>query len=291
MDLLRVEGLSKHYQGFQLDDVSFALPAGYIMGFVGRNGAGKTTTLKAMLNLVRPQAGAVTILGKDYFRHELELKPSIGLMLGGATYYPQTRLARLSEVFASFFETWDEQTYRSYLARFELDERKKVSQLSAGMKVKYALALALSHDARLLVLDEPTSGLDPVSRDDLVDLFRELIEAGERSILFSTQITSDLEKCADYITYIRQGRLVASAPADEFVGAYRLVRGTKDQLTSTLQAALVGYKLSEFGFTGLIPTADQALASDCLIGAASIEEIMVYHERRPSAASDQEEKK
>jgi len=278
MDILQVEGLSKRYDGFHLDNISFTLPPGYIMGFIGRNGAGKTTTIKAMLDLIHRDSGRVTILGKDYFANEMDLKKEIGLTLGGVTYYPTTKLTTITDVFKRFFDTWDEQEYRSYLTRFDLDEKKKVNQLSAGMTVKYALALALSHHAKLLVLDEPTSGLDPVSRDDLLDLFREIIEEGERSILFSTQITSDLEKCADYITYIRDGKLVASMEADDFRGAYLLVKGRKDQL-GPLDNSLIGYKATDLGFTGLAHAGDRGLLAGCEVSAPTIEDIMVYHER------------
>jgi len=286
MDILTVEHLSKRYDTFHLDDICFTLPPGYIMGFIGRNGAGKTTTIKAMLDLVHRDSGSVTILGKDYFANELELKKVIGLTLGGVTYYPTTRLATITDVFKRFFDTWDEKQYRSYLTRFDLDEKKKVNQLSAGMTVKYALALALSHHAKLLVLDEPTSGLDPVSRDDLLDLFREIIEEGERSILFSTQITSDLEKCADYITYIRDGKMVASMEADDFRGAYLLVKGRKDQL-APLAGSLIGYKSTDLGFTGLAHAGDRGLFTNCELSEPSIEDIMVYHERpRASGTPD-----
>ena len=279
MDLLTVEGLSKKYDGFELSDISFALPPGYIMGFIGRNGAGKTTTIKAMLDFVHRDAGAVTILGKDYFAHELELKKAIGVTLGGAAFYPKVSLARITKVFRRFYDTWDDAAYRAYVRRFELDENKKVEQLSAGMKTKYVLALALSHHARLLVLDEPTSGLDPVSRDDLLDLFHEIIEDGERSILFSTQITSDLDKCADYITYIKNGRMVASLDREDFLGAYLLVKGRKDQLGPDLEKALIGYKLTELGFTGMVAAADREAARGCDLSTPDLEQIMVYHER------------
>jgi len=279
MDILTVEGLSKRYDSFHLDGISFTLPPGYIMGFIGRNGAGKTTTIKAMLDLVHRDSGQVTILGKDYYANELELKKMIGLTLGGVTYYPSTKLVTITDVFRRFFDTWDENQYRSYLTRFDLDEKKRVNQLSAGMTVKYALALALSHHAKLLVLDEPTSGLDPVSRDDMLDLFREIIEEGERSILFSTQITSDLEKCADYITYIRDGKLVASMEADGFRQAYILVKGRKDQLTP-LVSSLIGYKSTDLGFTGLAHASDRELLTGCEVSEPTIEDIMVYHERQ-----------
>ena len=278
MDLLTVEGLSKAYPAFRLEDISFSLPPGYIMGFIGRNGAGKTTTIKTMLNLVRADAGRVAVLGQDYAANELALKPMIGLQLGGVTYYPRTVCARITGVYRRFFDTWDDKAYQGYLKRFDIDETKKVDQLSAGMKVKYALALALSHQARLLILDEPTSGLDPISREDLLDVFREVIEDGQRSILFSTQITSDLDKCADYITYIRDGRMVASADRDTFLESYLLVKGRKDQLPA-VERALIGHKLTDLGFTGLASTTNRSALAGCELSAPDIEQIMVYTER------------
>ncbi len=275
--LLTVEGLTKRYEGFTLGPISFELEPGYIMGFIGRNGAGKTTTIKSMLNIVRPDAGRVTLAGLDYAHHELELKQQVGLTLGGVDFYPKRRLSLITSVVRRFFGNWDEAAYERYLERFELDPGKRVNQLSAGMKVKYSLALALSHRARLLILDEPTSGLDPVSRDDMLDVFREVIEDGERSILFSTHITSDLDKCADFITYIRDGQLLVSTDRDDFLDGYRLIAGTAEQLAD-VRDKLVGFKTSAFGFTGLARTADIAGWTQLKVAPADIESIMVYHE-------------
>jgi ABC-2 type transport system ATP-binding protein len=177
-----------------------------------------------------------------------------------------------------FYTHWDEKTYEGYMRRFSIDENKKVSELSSGMRVRYSLALALSHHAKLLILDEPTSGLDPVARDDLLELFQELIEDGERSILFSTHITSDLEKCADYITYIQRGRIIESRAKDDLIAAYRLVQGTREQLGSVLPR-LISHKEHAFGFTGLMRTADITKADGIETGPPSIEDIMIYHER------------
>jgi ABC-2 type transport system ATP-binding protein len=278
MTLLDVRRLTKRYEGFTLDELSFSLEPGYIMGFIGRNGAGKTTTLKTIMNLVRPDSGAVTVLGQDFRTHELKLKQDIGFMLGGFGYYPRTRLSHLTDTYRRFYDHWDETAYRSYLRQFDLDETKKVEQLSSGMKVKYALAVALSHGASLLMLDEPTSGLDPVSRDEVLDIFRSVIEDGTRSILFSTQITSDLDKCADYITYIAKGRLVASADKESFLDSYRIVKGANSELTDGLKSALVGLKQSDFGFKGLMRT-DSIPSTGLAVERADIEDIMIYHER------------
>jgi ABC-2 type transport system ATP-binding protein len=279
MALLEVRHLTKRYASFVLDDVSFSLEPGYIMGFIGRNGAGKTTTLKSILNLVHPDSGSVSVLGLEFRANELALKQEVGFMLGGFAYYPRTKVSRLTDTYRRFYDRWDEKAYRTYLAQFDLDETKTVEQLSSGMKVKYALALALSHGAKVLMLDEPTSGLDPVSRDEVLDIFRAIIEDGTRSILFSTQITSDLEKCADFVTYIAKGRVIASEEKDTFLGAYRLVKGTKAQLTADVKSALVGYKQTDFGFTGLIRVDNFSSAADLMTEPADIENIMIYHER------------
>jgi ABC-type multidrug transport system, ATPase component len=279
MEILSVHNLTKHYEKFDLKNVSFALEQGYIMGFIGRNGAGKTTTIKSILNLVHPDAGSVTVLGKEFSRDEFACKQEIGLVLGGITYYPQKKLKVIADVTRRFYPRWDEAAFNGYLKRFDLDPDKTVKELSDGMRVKFALALALSHNARLLILDEPTSGLDPVSRDDLLELFQELIEDGQRSILFSTQITSDLEKCADFITYIKKGEIIASSEKDALVDAYRLVKGTKEQLTAALSPRFIGCKPNAFGFTALMRTADVAPADGLEVAPADLESIMIYIEK------------
>lgn len=279
MDILSVTNLSKKYERFELKNISFSLEKGYIMGFIGRNGAGKTTTLKSMLNLVHADSGDVRILGSAFGENELALKQKIGLTLGGTTFYPKQKLKNITRVVKRFYDEWDDAVYESYLKRFALDPDKKVDELSSGMKVKYALTLALSHNAQLLILDEPTSGLDPVSRDDMLELFQELIEDGERSILFSTQITSDLEKCADFITYIKNGELIASTEKDEFLDTYKIVKGTEEQLTEELQHELIGYKKNSFGFSGLIKTTQLQDKYNLEVSPADIESIMIYFEK------------
>ena len=278
MAILTVNGLCKRYEKFQLQDVSFRLETGYIMGFIGSNGAGKTTTLKSILNLVRADSGTVTVMGKDFTKNELMLKPQIGFMFGGVDYYVKSPLGKITNVFRRFYPRCDDDVCTQYMHRFGLDETKKLGELSSGMKTKYALTLALSHHARLFILDEPTSGLDPVARDDLLELFQELIEDGDKSILFSTHITSDLEKCADYITYIENGRIIASETKDGLIAGYRIVKGTKAAL-SGIAPRLVAYKTNAFGFSGLIRTEDLG-TEDVTAEPPSLEEIMIYHAKR-----------
>lgn len=219
--LLEIRKLSKHYPGFTLSDISFSLNEGEIMGLIGKNGAGKSTALKSVLNMARPDGGSVCMFGMDYFEHEAACKQQLGVVLGGMDFYLHKKLAAVTAVTQRFYARWDEAAYRKYMKLFELDEKKRVDQLSAGMRVKYHIALALSHHARLLIFDEPTSGLDPVARDDLLELFKALVKSGERGILFSTHITSDLDKCADSVTYIKAGRLLLSARKAAFVEAFQ----------------------------------------------------------------------
>ena len=278
MKLLDVRELTKRYPTFTLDRVSFSLEPGYIMGFIGRNGAGKTTTMKAMLNLIHRDGGEVYINGKSFFENERACKGEIGFVMGEFDCYRNATLKKITDVTRRFYPEWDEKTYEGYLARFALVEDKKVKELSAGMRVKYALALALSHNAKLLILDEPTSGLDPVSRDDLLDVFRAIIEDGSRSILFSTHIISDLEKCADYITYIKGGKILASADVITFRESYRLVSGDREHL-EVRRPLLIGCKEHAFGFTGLIRAKDEGAFASCRIAPADLESIMIYTEQ------------
>ncbi|CAI6077085.1 ABC transporter ATP-binding protein [Cohnella sp. JJ-181] len=276
---LDVRNITKNYPGFRLDNVSFQLEQGYIMGFIGANGAGKTTTIKSILNMIQPDGGEVHVLGKRMADHELELKQEIGSAFGGIDFYMRSRIKTLTDVIKTFYTHWDDDTYRRYLKRFKLDENKKIAELSTGMKVKYGLALALSHGAKLLVLDEPTSGLDPVARDDLLDIFQELVLGGEISILFSTHITTDLEKCADYITFIDNGRIVGSADKEQFIASYRLLNGKESQLAQ-VRERLISCKVNSFGFTGLIRTEDYDASSGILSAAPTLEEIMVYYAKK-----------
>ena len=278
MKILEIKELRKEYPGFLLDNVSFDVEEGSIMGFIGRNGAGKTTTIKSVLNLVHADGGSVLFEGQDLWTNETESKKQIGLVLGEFNFYKRKKLRSIAAVTKRFYPEWDEDTYQTLLKRFSLDPEKKISELSQGMRVKFALALALSHRAKLLILDEPTSGLDPVSRDELLDIFRDIIEDGEHSILFSTHIISDLEKCADYITYIKSGKIVVSTDADSFRDAYRLVSGEADQL-ERFRGQLIGYRSHAFGFTGLMHAADAERAEGLKVAPADMESIMIYTEK------------
>lgn len=238
-DMLAVRGLTKRYPAFVLEDVSFTLRPGRIMGLIGKNGAGKSTTLKAILRLVAPDAGEVRILGRDFRREETACKQEMGIVLGGIDFYMYKKLAAITDVTRRFYPQWDEEAYRRYCRLFDLDESKRVNQLSSGMRVKYLIALALSYQARLLILDEPTSGLDPVARDELLALFRRVVKNGERSVLFSTHITSDLDSCADDITYLQGGRVLQSRDKAGFLRAFDHLKRPEDTGALTLAQIMI----------------------------------------------------
>jgi ABC-2 type transport system ATP-binding protein len=275
MNSLEVKNLTKKYRNFTLDNVSFTIPKGYIMGFIGENGAGKTTTIKAMLNILNKDSGEVTIFGKNIDTHELDIKRNIGFV-SGDSFYPTRKVKDITAVYKRFYPLWEEETYQNYLIKFDIDSSKKLNELSKGMKMKYYLALALSHNAKLLILDEPTSGLDPVARDGLLEIFQTIVESGEISVLFSTHITSDLEKCADYISFIKDGKLVESCSKDDLIDKYRIVNGTKENLDS-IKDRLVSYKENSFGFNGLIKTKNVEESSTIQFGQPSIDDIMIYY--------------
>jgi ABC-2 type transport system ATP-binding protein len=277
-EVLQVTGLEKHYPGFQLQNVSFSLEAGTITGLIGRNGAGKSTTLKALLNMVHPDGGEIRFWGKTFPQGEEEIKGQVGFVTGGVNYYPKKKLRDITAVTARFYPTWSQERYLDYCARFQLDQEKSPSQLSAGMQVKYALALALSHRARLLILDEPTSGLDPVSREELLEVFLQLVREEGVTILFSTHITSDLEKCAGRILYLKKGTLRGDQPLDDFRDQYLLAHLGEEERTPQRQAQLIGPRPSRRGVSGLWPR-DKAVPHWLTAEKATLEDVMVHLEQ------------
>ena len=277
-EILTVRNLCKHYHAFELHDVSFSIRASSIMGLIGRNGAGKTTTIKSILRLVRPDGGSVEFLGQPVDDDAAALRREAGYVSGDLCYYPRKRLSQLTAVTRSFYSAWDSARYEALLRRFSLDDSKRVCELSAGMKVKYQLACALSHGAKLLILDEPTSGLDPVSRDDLLDLLRSLCEQDGVSILFSTHITSDLDACADDVTYLQNGTVAQSVSLAGFTAPWKKLTGPETALAPALRGALRGLRVHRGEFEALYPS-DLPCPAGCREELADLQTVMVYLER------------
>ena len=275
--ILEVKNLEKIYPAFRLDKVSFSLEEGKITGFIGRNGAGKTTTLHSLLGFLAPDGGEIRFWGEPLRGREQAVKQRVGFVSAGMSFYPRKKLKTITAVTRGFFERWDEGLYRRYLGLFALDEEKTPDALSNGMKIKYLLALALSHGAELLILDEPTSGLDPVSREELTEIFLDLRDAG-KTILFSTHITSDLDKTADNILYIAGGAIRAEAKLEDFVESYRLTEYGGEALDPALEALLIGLRRSKNGKTALL-RAEDAGKLPFVSRRTNLEEIMVHMEK------------
>lgn len=254
---LSVTGLTKHYDsGFTLDDVTFDLPSGYIMGLVGPNGAGKSTLIKLILNMTMRDAGRIEVLGLDAMADEERAKEQLGVVLDSSYFIEYMTVDAVERTSSPMYPLWDHNLFDAYLRRFGLGRNKKIKDLSRGMQMKLMLAVALSHDAKLLILDEPTSGLDVLSRDELMDILSDYVADGGHSVIFSTHITADLERCADFLAYIANGILYYSGPKDEFEDAFRLVKGGPDELTDGLRRAMVGIRTYATGFDALVRTQD-----------------------------------
>ena len=270
---IELRGLRKHYKQFTLDGVSLTLPLGCIMGFIGENGAGKSTTIKAMLGLIQPDGGEIRLLGKDPAA-DRSVMEEVGMVLDSGFFPPEMNAQKLGKSLAGMYRHWDPTAYAHYLQRFDIHPGKKVKELSRGMVMKLSLAVALSHGARLLLLDEATSGLDPVVRDDILDILYDFIQDERHSVFLSSHITGDLEKIADYITFIHQGKVLMSGEKDTLLETYGLYHCTQEQLSELDPNAVVGYRKSNFGVTALVKR--YRMPGGFPVESATLDDIMLY---------------
>jgi len=280
-NILQVQNLCKDYGDFKLDSVSFSLPSGSIMGFIGENGAGKTTTIKLILNMIAKDSGDVSIFGLDHTRQEERIKQDTGVVLDELHFYEGLRPKDIPNILRPIFDSWDDALYNKYLKRFSVPADKTVKQLSKGMKTKLSLCTALAHNPRLLILDEATSGLDPVMRTEILDIFQDIIQDEERAILMSTHIISDLEKVADYITLINEGSIVFSESADRLKYGYGILRCGPNDLTRIPAEDIARQRKGTFSNEALVkdPARLRQRYPNLTIDAASIEEIMMFFVR------------
>ncbi|NLK43345.1 MAG: ABC transporter ATP-binding protein [Tissierellia bacterium] len=277
--MLEVNNLTKKFEKFTLENISFKLEPGYIMGFIGPNGAGKTTTIKLIMNLLKKDSGEIKVFGMDHVKDEKEIKKRIGFVYEEAYYYETLTLKQMKDIIAPFYREWDDKQFKKYIVDFGLDMDTRIKKLSKGMKTKFSLALALSHKADLIIMDEPTSGLDPVFRREILDILYNIIQDEKRSILFSTHITTDLEKIADYITFINKGKIVFSKSIDEVFDSYKVVKGGKDVLDWKIRKEFIGLRITNVGFEGLTEDSEKLkriLGDQIIIERPSLEDIMFY---------------
>ncbi len=277
--ILELSNVSKKYNEFHLNDISFNLEKGYIMGFIGPNGAGKSTTIKLIMNLIKKDGGNIKIFGKDYKNNEIEIKQRIGFVYDENYFYEDLSILDMKNIIAPFYRNWDEKVFQKYMKEFNLSLKQKIKDLSKGMKMKYSLALALSHKADLIIMDEPTSGLDPIVRNELLEILYDIIQDEEKGILFSTHNTTDLDKIADYITFINNGKMVFSEQKDEITNQYKVIKGGKEILNSYVRENLIGIKEHNYGFDALTSNSKELkkmLKDDIIIENATIEDILLY---------------
>ncbi len=278
-DVLEVQGLCKRYPGFALENVSFSVPYGYVMGLIGPNGAGKTTTLKTILGLLLPDRGEIRAFGLDAIAQGKKVRSRIGFVHDDPRFYDHLTLEQNAGLVGRFYRTWDFRRFQGLSASFGLPVGKRFGVLSRGNKTKFALALALAHQAELVIMDEPTSGLDPVFRRELLDNLTDLLQDERTSILFSTHITSDLERIADYITLIQGGRVVFSASKDEILESWALVKGGLDLLDRLPSGTFRGVRRGELGFEALTDDVESIrgrLGDAVIIDRASLDDVVLY---------------
>ena len=286
-NILEISHLNKAYKDFALQDISFALPKGYIMGFVGQNGSGKTTTIRSILNMAVIDSGKISVFGLDSVTDSVAVKERIGVVFDSLYLAAHLNVKQIEKQISPFYPKWDHALFAQYIKDFDLPDNRRVGDFSKGMKMKLMIAAALSHGAELMILDEPTSGLDPVARDELLDILSEYITDENRGVLFSTHITADVERIADYITILHAGKVWYTGTKDDLSEGFRVIKGSEEDIPAGLKEKMTGFHAYRNGFDALIRTEDTAGLPDALeTEKASIDEILVYiakedrHERR-----------
>lgn len=249
MNAIEVKNLTKKYKGFALENLNLALPQGCIMGLIGENGAGKSTTIKSLLGIVHADSGSIEVFGKE---PSADIKQDIGVVLDEVGLPQDFNVKEIQAVMRNTFANWQDDVFANYISKFKLPEKKAFKSFSKGMKMKLGIAIALSHDAKLLILDEPTSGLDPVVRDEIVDIFNDFTRDENHSILISSHIVSDLEKICDYIAFLHNGRLMLCEEKDRLLEQYGFINTTQEQINELDKSAIIGKKVNKWGIEALV---------------------------------------
>lgn len=276
---IEIKNLNKSYEKFSLNDINFTLPKGYIMGFIGENGAGKTTTIKSILGMTNYEAKHIHVLGGD-LKTTPNIKEDIGVVMDLPFFVEDWKADNIQRVMGKFYSNWDNNRFTRLIKELDIPD-KKVKELSRGNKTKLMLAAALSHRAKLLILDEATTGLDPAVKNNIMEILRQYMVDDNNSILMSSHITADLEKLADYITYIREGKIVFTGTKDELLGSYIVIKGGNNLNVGVEDNLMLGKRTTEYGFTALLKAEyKEKLAKDILIEPASLEDIMIFTSRR-----------
>ncbi|MDE5558578.1 MAG: ABC transporter ATP-binding protein [Ruminococcus sp.] len=279
---IEINNLTKKYDGFKLDNVSFSVPKGSIMGFIGQNGAGKTTTIKALLNIIRRDSGTIKIFGMDNIENELEIKENLAVVFDELPIHDTLNIKNINIIMRDIFKKWNEKTFFNYIERFGLPIKKKIGQFSKGMKMKLQIAIALSHDAKLLVMDEATTGLDPVVRNEILDIFLEYLQDENNSILMSSHITTDLEKIADSVTFIDKGKILLTGYKDDILENHGIIKCTKEEYQNIDKSDFISARINDFGVSVMVNDFQMAQRkySGYIAEKTTLEEIMLYYVNR-----------
>lgn len=278
-NVIEIQNVHKSFEGFQLKDLTLTVKKGYVTGFIGGNGVGKSTTIKLIMNLLQPDSGTISVFGLNYKEHEKEIKQRIGFVYDENVFYDHLTLAEMKEIVKRSYVNWDDQLFNDYVKTFNLPLTKKIKSFSKGMMMKASLSIALSHHAELIIMDEPTSGLDPIFRRELLDILHQLMQDGNKTIFFSTHITTDLDTIADYITFIHQGEHIFTKELYQIEEEYAIVKGGLDLLDRETEKEFISIRKSNYGFEAL--TANKARAEEIfgemvLIEKPTLEDIMYY---------------
>ena len=279
-NVLEIKNLSKKYKNFTLNNINLTLDKGFIMGIIGENGAGKTTLIKLIMNLVNKSEGSIKVFGMDYIKNEKEIKDRIGFVYDQFYGYDYLSLQDNTNLLAPMYSKWNNEKYKYYINKFSLNEKQKLRELSKGMRMKYSLCLALSHGAELILMDEPTAGLDPIVRNELLDELQDLIYEENISVIISTHITSDLEKIADFITFIKEGEVIFSISKDEILEEFKIVKGKNEDLNEEVEKLFLGLRKNSYGFEGLtnkVYEIKEALKDKIVVENTSLEKIMILY--------------
>ncbi|MES5952663.1 ABC transporter ATP-binding protein [Bacillus fungorum] len=278
-NVVELKNVSKTYKEFSLKNVSFNIKKGLVTGFIGANGSGKSTTIKLIMDLISKDSGEVTVFGEDYQKNQISIKERIGFVYDDNIFYEDMTINELKKFIAPAYKKWDENQFQLYIKRFELPINVKIKKMSKGMKMKASLAFALSHHAEFIIMDEPTSGLDPVFRREILDILYDLMVDQDKTIFFSTHITTDLDRIADYIVFIHNGEIEFEKDIHSISEEYAIIKGDTDLLTLDMKQKLIGIRETNVGFEALTNNVEQVrtqLGDEVLIEAATLEDIMYY---------------
>ncbi len=287
---LTLDKVKKSYKGFTLDIEHLSLPTGCVMGFIGENGAGKSTTIKAILGLLRPDSGTISVLGKENGAELADIKENIGAVIEESCFPEALTVKDVDGVMRAIYRTWDSGRFFSLTDRFALPREKRIKEFSKGMKMKLSIAAALSHDSRLLILDEATTGLDPIVRDEVLEIFLDFMQDETHSIFISSHIISDLEKICDYVTFIHKGKILFSEAKDELLETYGILKCSEEDLKAVPAAAVKGVSKNRFGAEALVDRSKLRNAGNAVIDPAGIEDIMLFMVKSGNAGCGEESK-